>query len=140
MKAIIDTNVVVDAIAARVPFNVEAEKIILLAADKQISAAITASTASDIYYISQKYLKDETVTKAHLKKLFTLVEIVAVDGTDCVSAFDTGINDYEDSLLAVCAEKWQAECIISRNTKDFTASLVPAITPEDFLTSRCSMQ
>ena len=45
MKAIIDTNVIVDAIAARAPFNVEAEKIILLAADTQISAAITASTA-----------------------------------------------------------------------------------------------
>jgi predicted nucleic acid-binding protein len=133
MKAIIDTNVIVDAIAARVPFNIEAEKIILLAADKQIVAAITASTASDIYYITQKYLKDKVLTKAHLQTLFTLVEIVAVDGVDCVSAFDTGINDYEDSLLAVCAKKWDADYIISRNTTDFTTSPVPAISPEAFL-------
>jgi hypothetical protein len=32
-----------------------------------------------------------------------------------------------------CAVSIYADYIITRNTKDFTASPIPAITPEDFL-------
>ncbi|GHU52401.1 hypothetical protein FACS1894200_12960 [Spirochaetia bacterium] len=60
-----------------------------------------------------------------------LIDIISVDKSDCVAAFNTGIP--EDSLLAVCAMKWNADYIITRNIDDFTASPVPAITPEEFL-------
>jgi hypothetical protein len=52
---------------------------------------------------------------------------------DCLKAFDTGIKDYEDSLLSVCAVKWSANFIVTRNTEDFSNSIVSAISPEEFL-------
>jgi predicted nucleic acid-binding protein len=139
MKVLLDTNIVIDAAetvvsdASRIPFNKDAEQIILLAAGQSLDSAITASTASDIYYLVRKYLKDTAATIAELKKLFVLIDIISVDKADCLAAFNTGMADYEDSLLAVCAEKWGADYIITRNTKDFSASPVPAITPGDFL-------
>jgi hypothetical protein len=44
------------------------------------------------------------------------------------------MSDYEDALIATCANRNKVDWIISRNTKDFINLPVPAITPEDFLT------
>jgi predicted nucleic acid-binding protein len=133
MKAIVDINIIIDALASRAPFNKDAEKIILLAAEKTIRAAVTASTASDIYYLMRKHLKSPLLASKELKKLFSIVDIVPVERADCLKAFDTGIKDYEDSLLAVCAAHWKASCIITRNVKDFAGAEVKAVSPGEFL-------
>lgn len=39
--------------------------------------------------------------------------------------------DFEDCLVARCAEKIKADYIITRNVKDFRDSAVEAITPEE---------
>ncbi|GHV90105.1 DNA-binding protein [Spirochaetia bacterium] len=132
MKAVIDTNIIIDAIASRVPFNRAAEEILLLAAERKISAAITARTASDIYYLAKKYLKNAEQTIIVMKKLFTILDIITVDRTACIRAFDTDMDDYEDSLLAVCAKQWKADHIITRNKKDFVNSPVPALLPGEY--------
>jgi predicted nucleic acid-binding protein len=133
MRVILDTNIVIDAFASRVPFNEDAEKIILYAAARRISAAITASTASDIYYLTRKYLKNEEQTVAAMKKLFTIVDIIAVNRMDCMNAFHTGITDYEDSLLYVCAKKWESAYILTRNPYDFKKSDIPILTSSEFV-------
>jgi predicted nucleic acid-binding protein len=133
MQIILDTNIVIDALASRVPFNEDAEKIILHAAARRINAAITASTASDIYYLTRKYLKNEEQTIAAMKKLFAIVDIIAVDRMDCMNAFNTGITDYEDSLLYVCAKKRESACIVTRNTNDFKKSNIPILTSSEFV-------
>jgi len=133
MRIILDTNIVIDALASRVPFNKDAEKIILHAAARRINAAITASTASDIYYLTRKYLKSAEQTVSAMKKLFTIVDIIAVNRMDCMSAFQTGITDYEDSLLYVCARKWESTYIITRNSDDFKKSDIPILTSSEFI-------
>jgi predicted nucleic acid-binding protein len=133
MNVLIDTNIVIDALASRAPFDKAAQEIILLAVAKRITAAITASTATDIYYLTHKYLHSADETSRILKRLFALVEVISVDKIDCIEAFYTGIPDYEDSLLAVCAKRWQADFIITRNTQDFTNSSVPVLMPQFFL-------
>jgi predicted nucleic acid-binding protein len=133
MRSLVDTNIIIDAMASRRPFDHAAKEILRRFAARQFECAITASTASDIYYIVKKYLRDETRTLTALKKLFALLEIVSVSKQDCLEAFDMGMRDYEDSLLAVCARNWAADCIVTRNVSDFAHSPVRAITPEKFL-------
>jgi predicted nucleic acid-binding protein len=136
----LDTNIIVDALAARIPFDQAAKKILLLFGARRYNCAITASTASDLYYIVGKYLKDEGATREKLKALFSILDIVSVDKADCLSAFNTGMQDYEDSLLALCASKYGADCIVTRNIADFTGSPVKAITPDDFLAKMAGEQ
>jgi predicted nucleic acid-binding protein len=134
MKVLLDTNIVIDAIAARSPFEKAAQEIVVLTASKKITAAITANTAGDIYYLAGKYLSDEAQRMAVLKKLFSIFDIVSVDRTSCLDAFDTGIPDYEASLLAACAARWKASYIITRDQKTkFQNSPVPALSPQTFL-------
>jgi predicted nucleic acid-binding protein len=133
MKAVIDTNIVLDAIASRIPFDVDAKEIFRLMAKFQFEAAITASSATDIYYLARKYLQSSERATQELRKLYRMIDIISVNKVDCITAFDTGINDYEDSLLSVCASLWGADFIITRNPSDFTNSLVKPIQPADFL-------
>jgi predicted nucleic acid-binding protein len=133
MNAIIDTNIIIDAIAQRKPFDKDALSILHKFGKKEINCAITASTASDIYYISKKHIKDNKKNMLVLEKLFNMLDIITVTKKDCLQAFKTGINDYEDSLLSVCALKWNADFIITRNLSDFSNSAVSAISPKDFL-------
>lgn len=133
MKILLDTNIVIDSIASRIPFDKPAQDIILLAAGKKISAAITASTASDIYYLTKKRLGSSETASSVLQKLFMILDVISVDKNDCIKAFETGILDYENSLLSVCAKKSKADYIVTRNLKDFTNSPIKAISPQDFL-------
>jgi predicted nucleic acid-binding protein len=133
MNVILDTNIVIDAIAVREPFYKNALEILHKFGKKEITCAITASTASDIYYISKKYLKDDEKILSVLKELFNMLTIITVTKDDCLRAFETGIKDYEDSLLSVCAFKWNANFIVTRNSEDFSNSVISAISPEEFL-------
>ncbi|MGI5876184.1 MAG: type II toxin-antitoxin system VapC family toxin [Dethiobacteria bacterium] len=133
MKVLIDTNVVLDALAKRPPFYDNAKKIFFLAAEEKINAFITANSVTDIYYLIRKNLGSSEEAKLVLFKLFILFQIIDVTGEDCKKALEQNITDYEDALLATCARRNKLEYIITRNIKDFTNSSVPAILPERFV-------
>ena len=133
MNAIIDTNIIIDAITAREPFREAAQNIIRSASKREFRGAITASTITDIYYIANKHLESREKTINEIKKIFLLLDVITVTKADCLKAFETKIKDYEDSLLYICALKWDADFIVTRNVSDFKNSAIPALLPEDFL-------
>ena len=133
MNAIIDTNIIIDAITAREPFKEDSQKIIRSVSKKEFKGAITASTITDIYYLINKFFQNKGRTVSEMKKLVILFDVITVTKEDCLRAFETNIQDYEDSLLFVCAFKWSADVIVTRNPADFSNSSIPIISPEDFL-------
>jgi predicted nucleic acid-binding protein len=132
MKIALDTNIVLDALARREPFFEQSQAVIRLVAEGKTDGAITANAITDMYYILRKHLDNEAL-KAALRGLMELLEVMEVTGDNCLAALDLPMNDYEDAILACCAKNWAADCIVTRNTKDFTHSPVKAMTPKDFL-------
>lgn len=132
MNVLIDTNIVLDALLSRSPFNTLAERLFIMIAEDKISASITASSVTDIYYLLNKHLHDKQKAKQALLNLFSLFEILDVTQNDCEKALTLSMEDYEDALVATCAKRRRIELIITRNTNDFTRSPVNAITPNDF--------
>ena len=51
MKILVDTNIVIDALTGREPFREPAEQIFMLAANQIEDMYITASSATDVYYL-----------------------------------------------------------------------------------------
>ena len=133
MNVLIDTNVVLDAVTGRAPYHASAEKLFLLAAEDKLSAAIIASSVTDIYYLLRKHLHDAEQAKQVLFKLFNLFSILDVTGSDCERALTLPMPDYENALLAACAKRNRLDLIITRNLKDFTRSPVKAMAPDAFL-------
>lgn len=132
MRLAIDTNVILDVMQRREPFFTDSAAIFDAISNRTHVGAISANTMTDIYYMMRKYMTKDDLRSA-LRQLMSLMQIISVGSRDCDDALDTGMDDYEDSLLAVCAQKWGADLIITRDVDDFAHSPVRALTPTDFL-------
>ena len=133
MRALIDTCVIIDALQNREPFAADAQDIFLVAANCAIEAFITAKSVSDIYYITHRSTHSDEMTRQILAKLFLLFPVLDTDGEDCRQALASPMGDYEDAIMVETAKRVGMDCIVTRNTKDYTHSTVPVFTPEAFL-------
>lgn len=68
-----------------------------------------------------------------MEQLSQIVTFADVQGIDIHTALMRTMPDFEDAVEDVVAEHNGASYILTRNTKDFIGSVVPAITPTDFL-------
>jgi len=139
IKVLLDTNVVLDAIANREPFHLDAQKIIKIILDNELDGYITANSITDIYYIARKYLTKVDLYAA-MRSLFIIFSVIDVLGADCHKALDFSMDDYEDALLAVCGNKVDVNYIITRD-KEFMEKAksklsITVISPADFLANR----
>lgn len=133
MKILIDTNVIIDALTSREPFREDAEQIFILSANRAEDMYITASSATNIYYLVRKYLHSTEQAKSVMTKLYELFYILDVTSNDCQDALVSGVNDYEDAVVSCCAFRNHIDYIVTRNIKDYRESKVRAILPEQFI-------
>ena len=133
MRVLIDTNILLDDLLGRDPYFSNADKIIKLCADKKVQGFMAAHSVPNIFYILRKDMSEENRREV----LINLCQILMVEGinsTKIIAALQNhAFTDLEDCLPSNCAKSVKADYIITRNIKDFTASEVPAILPEDFL-------
>jgi len=134
MKIVIDNNVILDVFQNREPFIHFSSKVLRLVETKQVKGFVTANSITDIHYVLNRSLKDKEKVFEAIDVLLQLIDIIDVTAKDVRKAFQPDVIDFEDELISVCAERAKIDYIITRNTKDFTNSPVPAITPNDFLT------
>ena len=77
MKVLIDTNIVLDIALNRKPFVEHAYLLWRLAEQKDITACISNTSITDIFYICNKHVGNDTARKfiAEILDTFTLVDI-----------------------------------------------------------------
>ena len=133
MLILIDTNVLLDVIARREPYVIFSEKVIDLCRQEIINGAIAGHSVLNAMYVLRK-----NFTLTERKEIFlSLCEFLYVESVDfgkIVQALkDDDFSDFEDCLQMQCALSLHADYIVTRNVKDFAASEIPAVTPEEFL-------
>ncbi|HBT94915.1 MAG TPA: toxin-antitoxin system, toxin component, PIN family protein [Coriobacteriia bacterium] len=131
-RFLIDINVVLDLILARAPFDVEALKIFSLAEAKEVDLFLSSDAISTIAYLVEKNRNKQTARQT-LAILLDYVSLAPLDEEHVMKALALDFSDIEDSLAAAVADSADVEAIITRNTKDFKNSPVPAITPGEFM-------
>ena len=133
MRILADTNVIMDALTARKPWNESAEKIFLMAANHTIDMYITASSATDIYYLIRKHLHNSETERTVMEKLYSLTGILDVTANDCIDALASPIGDYEDAIIEKVASRTEMDYIVTRNIKDYLAGSTKIILPDEFV-------
>ena len=133
MKALIDTCVIIDLLQKREPFFEDAHAVFIAAATGRFEGAMTASAETDIYYLMHRYFHDDGKTRAALDKLFKLLSVADTTGLDCKMALLSPVADYEDALMAETAKSWGADCMITRNERDYSHAAVSVYTPSEFM-------
>jgi predicted nucleic acid-binding protein len=133
MTIVLDTNVIMDALQERQPFDVEAKEILLRSQGGEITCYFTANAVTDIFYLYSK-ARDLKSARQVMHFLFATYKIVSVTHEDCIKAMSIPIEDFEDALVSVCAKKVEADYIVSRDEKFLQdKSPVKVIEPKDFL-------
>ncbi len=132
MVALLDTNVVVDVFQHR-PGWEAAQRILEWCLPPGRSAMVTWPTVAILAYLleSEGHAPQDIGAKMHV--LLNWLSICG-SGTETLRrTIELRFDDFEDALQAAFAEACGASVIVTRNLRDFTASPVPAMTPEDFL-------
>lgn len=132
MRLLIDTNVAIDFLTKREPFNGAARKILSLCAKKRIDGFLSANSATTMFYILRKAAGKEGAEN-HLKTIFKYLDIADTAKGDIQKAIAANMPDFEDAVLAFGAKRIKADYVITRDLHDFKDSPVKAISPDDFL-------
>lgn len=133
LNFLIDTNVVVDSFLKREPFFSMSQRVISLSRQyPDVNNFISASTVTDIYYITYKNLKDHQVVRGLFSEIFEFVGVVKVTADDIHNAFALNWKDFEDSVQYAVAKSNGFDGIVTRNMQGFVDDEVKIFTPEEF--------
>lgn len=132
MKALIDTNVLLDYLLARIPYSESVITLFQLANVGFVELLVTDLSIANIAYITRREISKDDFYRV-MQQLEKFYQVIPVGPNVISKAFAEQWNDFEDALQNYSAIQAQAECIITRNTKDFTASQLTILTPEDFI-------
>jgi predicted nucleic acid-binding protein len=132
LRAIVDTNVVLDVLLEREPFVKPAVEVFRLAEESRIVAFICATTVTTIDYLLAKSLQKPKARDA-LHRLISLFEIATVNRPVIERALASKIPDFEDAVLNEAAQMAGADFVITRNTRDFVGSALKVCDPNEFI-------
>ena len=131
MKVIIDTNVVLDYLLYRENYDFALD-IFVMAENMRITGYISASAATDIFFLTKGDLGKKPAIEA-MKKLFQVFKPATVTDDQVFQALYLGWNDFEDSVQYVVGESLEVDYIVTRNADDFKTGSIPAVTPQEFI-------
>ena len=133
MKCMIDTNVFLDVFLGQEPFFSASRDVLSLCEKKKIHGFISASSATDIFYIIRKRLGSTQKAYDALGNVLNIVKILTVTNDDVNTAFLAKAKDFEDCLLATCARSNRCDAIITRNKEAFQNFEITLYSPEELL-------
>lgn len=129
-RIFLDTNVVIDYLAARAPFGEAAYQIFLK--NHNFDLCISALSFTTVYYVLRKECGHEKLLDI-INKLLTIVTILPVDSDIVKNAAKSEFADFEDAVQYFTARAANSDYIITRNVKDYKLSEINIMTPMEFL-------
>lgn len=129
----IDTNILIDFLTNRKPFDLQAGKIFSLSEQKILACGVSSLSIANTHYHLLKLLNLET-TNELLRKFKILLEVHPLNEKLIDLALNNSdFTDFEDALQYFTALEFGYEVILTRNQKDFKNSTIPILTPDQFL-------
>lgn len=132
MNLLLDTNVIIDYMGRQKPFFANAERVVAAGYFGDATLWAPVQSFKDAYYVLSHYVDPMRVQDAILA-LLEVVRPVDLSGDDVAAAARLKWDDFEDCLVAVSAGKANADYIITRDRKGFERSMIPAVTPGEWL-------
>lgn len=116
--ALLDTDICLDSIAGRDPWDKDANRIFHSAVEGYVKLFISGLTFSNLYYLLGKtHGSKKTVQK--LSAMRDLVSVSTVDEEVVDLALKSGWSDFEDALQYYSALNSGCKLLITRNVSDY---------------------
>lgn len=129
---LLDINIVLDVFLARDPWLADSASVIQAGLDGKATAYLSAASVPTIFYLVRRNA-DLAKARAVVDECLKSFQILLVDRRALELAAALPASDFEDNLLAACAQLARLDAIVTRDPKGFAGSPVPALSPAEFL-------
>ena len=73
------------------------------------------------------------IVKQRIKSILSFVTVCDLQADVVIKSLDSDWQDYEDSVQSMTALETFADCIVTRNKKDFRKSIIPVYTIDELM-------
>lgn len=118
MKVLIDTNIVLDIALNRKPFVEHAAFLWRLAEQGEITACLSNTSITDIFYIINKHAGQEKA-RAFIADILDTFALADIDAEGFREALNSDMADFEDAVQYVTCTQNGCDALATRNKADF---------------------
>jgi len=133
VRALIDTNIVLDFLLQREPFYQDAELLFQAIDIGQVIGYVTATTLTDIFYIARRYTGSIETARQAVSATLIVMAICPVDRVVLESALNSNFVDFEDAVQVFSAVAQGLDAIVTRDVQDFARSPLPVLSVQELL-------
>jgi predicted nucleic acid-binding protein len=130
MKALIDTNVILDVLLGREEHLHHSKNVWACCELGLMHGFLPAFSAINCMYLIRKQLTPDMLDSV-LIKLSNIFILESTNPSDLLKASRDKWNDFEDCVQYNIAKRLKLDTIVTRNTKDFARSDIPVLTPAE---------
>ena len=132
MRALLDTNIIFDILCKR-PYDKKGLlQLRIMETFDDVELWASAKSYTDLFYVMHREL-DSEAAQAALEDTLSWMHACSIDEDDIKAALQVRWNDFEDSLVNICAEKVKADYLITRDEKGFRDARIPHGCASDFM-------
>ncbi len=132
MRALVDTNIIMDLLLDRQPFAQEAVALWHACEQGRFEGYMSALTPVHIFSIART-VKGSANALQIITDLLAVLRVCALDQAVLQAATALPFTDYEDAVQRACAVANQLDAIITRNPTDYASARLAVFAPADFL-------
>ena len=131
MTVFVDTNILIDLLCERESFVQSARMLFAYGYSGRLTLVLSSLSLVNAVYIARKY--GYVDVRERLDDITEFVEVVDLRKEVAKRALTCEWKDYEDAVQYMSAIKENADCIVTRNKKDFRNSVIPVYTIDELM-------
>ena len=129
---LLDTDVLLDVALDRAPFAEPATELLNQIERARETACMAWHTVANLHYLTARARGNERAREFVLD-LTRFISVAATNTAGILYAAQLPMNDFEDAMQVAAARSGGARFIVTRNLRDYEASPIPAISPQEML-------
>jgi predicted nucleic acid-binding protein len=129
---LLDTNVVLDVLLARAPWDADATLLLDSIARGRATGFVAGHAATTVHYIVERE-RGRMAAITAVGDLLQLLDVVPLDRADFQRALSLGLGDYEDGVQVAACLRIGADVLVTRNGKDYKGAPIVTRLPGQVL-------
>lgn len=126
-RVLVDTNVVLDLVLARVPHDLEAALLFDAVARGTLVGHVAGHAVTTVHCIVERARGRQAALTA-VSDLLALLDVVPLGAAEFQRALALGLHDYEDAVQVAACLRVGADMLVTRNARDFRGAPVATRT------------
>jgi predicted nucleic acid-binding protein len=131
VKALFDSDVLLDVGLERSPWVETSEAALSLAPSGALEGFVSWHSLANIHYMARG--RESLDARGFISRVLGYLRVAPVGHSDMQLALRLEMGDLEDAMQVAAAIACGADRIVTRNTRHFKGSIVPAVTPAELL-------